>query len=189
MAGAKFNRRTHPLYGETVRRIFVFRKANGGFKPEDQPQKLGAGEVKAVHVQGNVHLIVGAGANIAVQVGEDGVLVVDTGAAGSSEKVLNAIKQLAPNKEIRWIINTGVRPDHIGGNESISRAGRTVNGNVAAIVSQIVGQGLIAYAFAHLPASLSSVSLLIQPVMATLFAWIIFGERVGVAKYFFFLDS
>ncbi len=52
-----------------------------------------------------------------------------------------------------------------------------------ALVSQILGQGLIAYAFAHLPASLSSVSLLIQPVMATLFAWIIFGERVGVAQF------
>jgi len=51
-----------------------------------------------------------------------------------------------------------------------------------AVVSQILGQGLIAYAFAHLPASLSSVSLLIQPVMATLFAWALFGERVGAAQ-------
>ena len=51
-----------------------------------------------------------------------------------------------------------------------------------AIVTQIVGQGLIAYAFAHLPASLSSVSLLIQPVMAALFAWMIFGEAVGAAQ-------
>ena len=48
---------------------------------------------KAVHVQGNVHMIVGAGANIAVQVGEDGVLVVDTGDAGTSDKVLAAIKR------------------------------------------------------------------------------------------------
>ena len=48
-----------------------------------------------------------------------------------------------------------------------------------AIVTQILGQGLIAYAFAHLPASLSSVSLLIQPVVAALAAWAIFGEAVG----------
>ena len=48
-----------------------------------------------------------------------------------------------------------------------------------AIVSQVIGQGLIAYAFAHLSASLSSVSLLIQPVVATLAAWAIFGEAVG----------
>ena len=51
-----------------------------------------------------------------------------------------------------------------------------------AVVTQIVGQGLIAYAFAHLSASLSSVSLLIQPVVATLAAWAIFGEAVGPAQ-------
>jgi cyclase len=109
--------------------------ANGGFRPEDQPQHLAAGEVKAIHVQGNVHMIVGAGANIAVQAGEDGVLVVDTGNAGTSDKVLAAIKQIAPGKEIRWVVNTGMSPDHTGGNESVSKAGRTVNGNIAAIVS------------------------------------------------------
>ena len=109
--------------------------ANGGFRPEDQPQHLAPGEVKAVHVQGNVHMIVGAGANIAVQVGEDGVLVVDTGNAGSSDKVLAAIKELAPGKEIRWVINTGMDASHTGGNELISKAGRTVNGNIAAIVA------------------------------------------------------
>jgi len=109
--------------------------ANGGFKPEDQPEHLAAGEIKAVHVQGNVHMIVGAGANIAVQAGEDGVLVVDTGNAGSSDKVLAAIKQIAPGKEIRWVVNTGMSPDHTGGNESVSKSGRTVNGNIAAIVS------------------------------------------------------
>jgi drug/metabolite transporter (DMT)-like permease len=51
-----------------------------------------------------------------------------------------------------------------------------------ALVSQVLGQGLIAYAFAHLPASLSSVSLLIQPVVAALAAWAIFGEAVGAAQ-------
>ena len=109
--------------------------ANGGFRPEVQPAKLAAGEVRAVHVQGNVHMIVGAGANIAVQVGNDGVLVVDTGAAGATEKVLATIKALAPGKEIRWAVNTTVRADHIGGNELVSKAGRTVNGNIAAIVA------------------------------------------------------
>lgn len=52
-----------------------------------------------------------------------------------------------------------------------------------ALVTQVLGQGLIAYAFAHLPASLSSVSLLIQPVMAALFAWLLFGEAIGAAQY------
>ena len=52
-----------------------------------------------------------------------------------------------------------------------------------ALVTQILGQGLIAYAFAHLPASLSSVSLLIQPVVAALAAWVIFGEAVGPMQF------
>jgi drug/metabolite transporter (DMT)-like permease len=52
-----------------------------------------------------------------------------------------------------------------------------------AFVTQILGQGLIAYAFAHLPASLSSVSLLIQPVVAALAAWVLFGEAVGPAQW------
>lgn len=108
--------------------------ANGGFRPERQPAKLPAGEVRTLRVQGNVHMIVGGGANIAVQVGEDGVLVVDSGASAQTAKVLAAVKQLAGDKEIRWIINTTSAPDHIGGNEAFSRAGRTVNGNLAAVV-------------------------------------------------------
>jgi len=52
-----------------------------------------------------------------------------------------------------------------------------------AVVTQIAGQGLIAYAFAHLPASLSSVSLLIQPVVAAFVAWRLFGEAVGPAQF------
>jgi drug/metabolite transporter (DMT)-like permease len=52
-----------------------------------------------------------------------------------------------------------------------------------ALVSQCLGQGLIAYAFAHLPASLSSVSLLVQPVMASLFAWALFGEAIGPVQF------
>lgn len=47
-----------------------------------------------------------------------------------------------------------------------------------ALVSQVGGQSLIAYALAHLPATFSSVALLFQPVMATLFAWVLFGEAL-----------
>ncbi len=48
-----------------------------------------------------------------------------------------------------------------------------------ALISQVVGQSLIAYAMAHLPSTFSSVGLLFQPVMATLFAWILLGETLG----------
>ncbi len=47
-----------------------------------------------------------------------------------------------------------------------------------AIISQVCGQGLIAYALAHIPAEISSVTLLLQPFLAAIFAWIILGESM-----------
>lgn len=90
--------------------------------------------IDSYHVQGNVHVLVGAGANVVVQVGEEGVLVVDTGASASRDAVLAAIRRLS-DKPIRWIINTSGDLDHTGGNETVSQAGMTVNGNPAAIIS------------------------------------------------------
>ena len=51
-----------------------------------------------------------------------------------------------------------------------------------ALVSHAAGQGLIAYALAHLPAAFSSVSLLLQPVMAALFAWALLSEALSPAQ-------
>jgi drug/metabolite transporter (DMT)-like permease len=51
-----------------------------------------------------------------------------------------------------------------------------------ALVSHAAGQGLIAYALAHLPAAFSSVSLLFQPVMAALFAWLLLSERLAAIQ-------
>ena len=97
-------------------------------------EKGSAQDVTTVHVQGSVYMLVGAGANIAVQVGDDGVLVVDTGLASMTSKVVAAIRQLS-KRDIRWIVNTTLDLDHVGGNEALSLAGRTVNGNPAAIIA------------------------------------------------------
>lgn len=48
-----------------------------------------------------------------------------------------------------------------------------------ALISQTLGQGLIAYAFAYLPPAFGAVSLLLQPVLAALFAWVLFHEALG----------
>ncbi|HEX7917415.1 MAG TPA: DMT family transporter [Rudaea sp.] len=53
-----------------------------------------------------------------------------------------------------------------------------------AVVAQVLGQGLIAYAFAHLPAPLCSVILLVQPVLAAVLAWMLFGEAIAPAQFF-----
>jgi glyoxylase-like metal-dependent hydrolase (beta-lactamase superfamily II) len=91
-------------------------------------------EIHSFHVQGNVWLLVGAGGNIAVQTGDEGVLVVDTGLAQNADALIAAIKKLS-DKPIRWIINTHFHPDHTGGNEALSKAGRRTNGEPAEILA------------------------------------------------------
>ena len=55
----------------------------------------GGAEIEIVPVRGNVYMLAGAGGNIAVSVGRDGVLVVDSGTAEMSDKVIAAIQTLA----------------------------------------------------------------------------------------------
>ena len=70
-------------------------------------------------VQNGVHLIGAAGGNIVVQVTEQGVLVVDTGAAGMTDAVRAAIRSIS-NQPIRYVINTSADADHTGGNAALS---------------------------------------------------------------------
>lgn len=79
-------------------------------------------EIETLPVQGNIHLLAGAGANIAVQLGDDGVLIVDSGFEQMSGKVLAAIRKLS-NKPIRTIINTTLADAHTGGNGPLVKAG------------------------------------------------------------------
>jgi glyoxylase-like metal-dependent hydrolase (beta-lactamase superfamily II) len=97
-------------------------------------QPAGAAEISAFKVQGNVYMLVGAGGNIAVQTGDEGVLVVDTGLAQNADKLIAAIKKLS-DKPIRWVLNTHFHPDHTGGNEALSKAGSKTNGQPAEVLS------------------------------------------------------
>ena len=103
-------------------------------------QQNPAPELHVLKVQGNVYMLVGAGGNITLQIGNEGVLLVDTGLAQNADKVLEEIRKLS-NKPIRYIINTHVHPDHIGGNEKIAKAGKTIaGGNVAGNIED-AGEG------------------------------------------------
>jgi glyoxylase-like metal-dependent hydrolase (beta-lactamase superfamily II) len=82
-------------------------------------------ELEVLQVRPNFYMIAGAGGNIGVQVGEDGVVVVDSGSPAQADAVLAAIKRITP-QPIRYVINTSADPDHVGGNEKLSQAGQTL---------------------------------------------------------------
>lgn len=105
------------------------------------------GDIEIVPVRGHIYLLVGAGANITISVGTDGVFMVDAGLANMADKVIAAVRQLGvdlrkdgqpvraypPPKPIRFLADTTISPEHTGGNEKIAEAGKTfTGGNVAA---------------------------------------------------------
>lgn len=85
------------------------------------------GGIEVQRVQGRVYMLSSAGGNITVQVGNEAVVVVDTGRAEASQEVVRAIRQLS-NRPIEFVIDTSLDPDHIGGNENIAKAGHYDSG-------------------------------------------------------------
>jgi cyclase len=72
-------------------------------------------QMKATKVAGNVYMLEGAGGNIGVSVGDDGLLIVDDQFAPLADKIRAALKGLA-DKKLRFILNTHWHGDHTGGN-------------------------------------------------------------------------
>ena len=96
-------------------------------------------DLEILPVRPNFYVIAGAGANVAVSVGREGLVVVDTGAAASAPRLLAALDRIAERHatrvqgaeqrpRIRFIFNTSGHPDHIGGNEALAKAGVSLAG-------------------------------------------------------------
>jgi glyoxylase-like metal-dependent hydrolase (beta-lactamase superfamily II) len=95
-------------------------------------QQPAASDPEVVQLRPNIYVIGGAGANVVVQIGPEGVILVDSGSTAMADKVLAAIRRLTP-LPIRYIINTGMDADHVGGNEKLSKSGLSIlPGNVVA---------------------------------------------------------
>ncbi len=93
-------------------------------------------DTRTTHVAGNVHMITGTGGNVAVSVGDTGVLLVDAGSADAAPELLAAIESLS-DSTIQFIVNTSVAEDRIGGNLLIRGAGDTFTGGNATVVGGV----------------------------------------------------
>ena len=121
--------------GKTVRRIFTERITHRALASAfvlaacstvfSQAAKLENGEIDVVQVRPNFYMIAGAGGNIGVQIGADGVVLVDSGTEAASDRVLVAIRKLT-QLPIRYVIDTGADTDHVSGNARLAKAGQTI---------------------------------------------------------------
>ncbi|HUU83459.1 MAG TPA: MBL fold metallo-hydrolase [Phycisphaerae bacterium] len=93
----------------------------GGVQGQTRP----AIEVRTIPVRENVYMLAGAGGNLGVCVGEDGVLLIDSEYAELNEKVVGAVKAIS-DRPIRFVINTHWHFDHVGGNELLAAGGAVV---------------------------------------------------------------
>lgn len=107
------------------------------YSQQSQPRAQSPGELELLPVQGNISMLAGAGGNITVQTGKDGVLLVDSGAAAMSAKVVETIRG-ASKGQVTYIVNTSDRSDHVGGNEAFARIGRPLPINRAAQASVFI---------------------------------------------------
>ncbi len=114
-----------------------YRKKMRGPLKEDAATSVGASwtesphpvnqRIHVQHVRGNVYMLSGAGGNITLNVGDEGVLLVDTGLAETVDQVLAEVNKLS-GRPVRYIIDTHLHADHTGGNAALAKAGQTIAG-------------------------------------------------------------
>jgi glyoxylase-like metal-dependent hydrolase (beta-lactamase superfamily II) len=104
--------------------------------------------IHVLPIRNNVYMLVGDGANIVVQTGEEGAFVVDSGAGQLADKVIAEIRKLSP-KPIQFVADTSFHSDHTGGNEKLKNAGSDPSVDGTFLSLQFPGAGATASIMAH----------------------------------------
>ncbi len=82
-------------------------------------------KVEVLPAGDNIYMLTGAGGNVGISVGEDGVFMIDDQFAPLSEKLTNAIKTVS-DKPVKFLVNTHFHGDHAGGNANFEAAGAMI---------------------------------------------------------------
>jgi glyoxylase-like metal-dependent hydrolase (beta-lactamase superfamily II) len=101
----------------------IARQQTDASQTEGPPQA--AEGLDLVQIRPNFYVIAGAGGNIVMQTGPHGVVLVDSGSTAMADKVLTTIRRVT-QLPIRYIINTSMDADHVGGNDRLARAGLSI---------------------------------------------------------------
>ena len=104
----------------------VLAAQRGAAPPPQRSPAPPAGGLETIQIRPNVYVIFGAGANITVHTGEDGVMLVDTGTEANADKVITAVRAINAGR-IRMIFNTSADLEHVGGNDKVGAAGVPLN--------------------------------------------------------------
>lgn len=124
------------------------------YRPGATPyaRQPGNGEIQPWHMSGRVWLMAGGDSNVTVHLGDQGVLVIDTGTQAMAPALLTQIQRLireqGARNMIRLVVNTNGRADHIGGNEIIRKAGSQIIGGEESAQQRALGTAG-AEVFAH----------------------------------------
>jgi len=100
------------------------------------PKLAAAGEVGVLPVQGNIYLLNLGDVNIVAQVGDDGILLVDSGPAAWSERITQTLRDRFGDRPLRYLINTSMNASHTGGNAAIMKLAPAGNNSAKLIAHE-----------------------------------------------------
>jgi glyoxylase-like metal-dependent hydrolase (beta-lactamase superfamily II) len=116
--------RTNLLFRSLITTVLLL--ASSAFA--QQGDDWDAVELRVEHVAGSIHMLIGRGGNIGLSIGDDGVIMIDDQFAPLSARIAETIRGVT-DEEIRFLINTHVHGDHVGGNENFANMGVLIFAN------------------------------------------------------------